>query len=455
MLVTISTTHRPARDLGYLLHKHPDKLQSFTLSHGTAHVFYPHADEERCTCALLYEIDPITLVRGKAGTPTSGRLRDYVNDRPYAASSMTAIALGEVFRSAINARCAARESLVTTPIPLEVSVAAVRTGCGRERIKRLWTVLGYGVELEEGSATNDASESYAVLRLASTDHTLAEVLRHLYVLIPAIDGARHHYVSETDVEVLVRRGEGWLGEHPDREWIGRRYMNRQRSLAELALAQLAPEVESTERDESDEAPARPARVSLARTRIDTVRDRLIEHGATQVVDVGCGEGSLVRALAAEPAINAVLGVDVSAVALERAERKLRRTSERVSEKITLALAPAGVEDARWATHDAIALVEVIEHIDPERWEPVERCVFEAAAPATVIVTTPNREYNALYGLEPHERRHRDHRFEWDRAGMRAWCERTARRYGYEVRIEGIGPADPEHGSPTMMGVFTR
>ena len=83
MLLMITTTHRPATDLGYLLHKHPERLQTFSLPFGQAHVFYPEADSERCTAALLLDIDPVGLVRGRPGSSGEGRaLEQYVNVLP-------------------------------------------------------------------------------------------------------------------------------------------------------------------------------------------------------------------------------------------------------------------------------------------------------------------------------------------------------------------------------------
>ena len=455
MLLSITTTHTPATDLGYLLHKHPDKIQNFEITGGTAYVMYPEATEERCTCALIVDIDPIALVRGKPGSKNAGLVRDYVNDRPYTANSITASAMSDVFRSALNGRCVAREALVQTPIDLKASIASVRLSAGVERIERLWSALGYDTTVEPLDG-NAEEAKYGKITIASSKHTLAQMLSQMSVLIPAIDGRKHHFVSASDIEVLVRRGQDWLGEHPDREWVSRRFLNRQQTLAEAALERLVPE-EADEDSETGEARAQShtLRVPLQKARIEAVRARLLERGATRIVDVGCGEGDLIRALVKEPQVVEVIGVDASTTALERAERRVRRLPEQHKNKMKFVHAPAGAIDERWSQCDAIAVVETIEHIDPENWEPVERCIFEIARPKTVVVTTPNREYNPVYGIAPDKRRHRDHRFEWTREEMRTWCENTAKRYGYEVEVEGIGTIDPEHGSPTLMGVFAR
>src|SRR2546422_863959 len=152
MLLTISTTRSPATDLGYLLHKHPERLQSFDLPFGQAHVFYPEAGDERCTAALLLDVDPVGLIRRSVKFP---RLDQYVNDRPYVASSFMSVALARI-----------------------------------------------------------------------------------YVLIPVLDADKHYWVGEDEVEKLLRRGEGWLADHPARELIVARYLKHQRSLRDEALARL-------------------------------------------------------------------------------------------------------------------------------------------------------------------------------------------------------------------------
>jgi hypothetical protein len=126
MLLTLTTTLRPASDLGYLLHKHPERLQSFDLSFGKAHVFYPEVSEERCTAAMVLDVDPVGLARSRGGpSGEGGLLQQYVSDRPYAASSFMSVALAEVFRSAMAGQTKERPELVEAAIPLEARVAVL------------------------------------------------------------------------------------------------------------------------------------------------------------------------------------------------------------------------------------------------------------------------------------------------------------------------------------------
>src|SRR5918997_46018 len=111
MLLTITNTRAPATDLGYLLHKNPARCQYFELPFGTAHVFYPEVSERRCMVAMLLEIDPVGLVRGERRT-----LTEYVNDRPYAASSFLSVAISRVFGTAMHGRSKERPELALTPL---------------------------------------------------------------------------------------------------------------------------------------------------------------------------------------------------------------------------------------------------------------------------------------------------------------------------------------------------
>src|SRR5580700_10503262 len=148
MLLTIATSHQPATDLGYLLHKNPARLQTEALSFGVGHVFYPEASMERCTAALLIEIDPVALVRGRGPAGEGGQLEQYVNDRPYAANSFLSVALGRIFSTAMSGRSKERQELAESPIPLIAHLPVIAARGGEDLVKRLFEPLGYSVEMQ-------------------------------------------------------------------------------------------------------------------------------------------------------------------------------------------------------------------------------------------------------------------------------------------------------------------
>ncbi|MEU0371717.1 3' terminal RNA ribose 2'-O-methyltransferase Hen1 [Streptomyces sp. NPDC006283] len=476
MFLTISTTgtrERPATDLGFLLHKHPDKAQAFSTSHGTAHVFYPEASAERCTAALLLEVDPVALVRrgkgkGRGGAPDSA-LAQYVNDRPYAASSLLAVALSTVFKSALRGVCAALPERAEAPLPLRIEVPALPARGGAELVRKLFGPLGWSsveaepVELDAKFPEWGASR-YVQLVLEG-ELRLADALRQLYVLLPVLDDAKHYWVAPDEVDKLLRAGEGWLADHPEQKLITSRYLSRRwgltrQAMERLELARLAEaddlQVEDVDNavDETTDTEERP--VPLAEQRREAILEALRTAGASRVLDLGCGQGQLVQALLGDVRFTEIVGVDVSVRALTIAGRrlKLERMGERQAARVKLMQGSLTYTDKRLAGYDAAVLSEVVEHVDLPRLPALEYAVFGSARPTTVLVTTPNVEYNVRWETLPAGHvRHGDHRFEWTREEFRTWADGVAGRHGYEVRYVPVGPDDPEVGPPTQMAVF--
>jgi 3' terminal RNA ribose 2'-O-methyltransferase Hen1 len=463
VLLTVSTTHRPARDLGYLLHKHPDRVQRFSQPFGTATVLYPEATDERCTAALILEVDPLQLARRRGRTPDFS-LGQYVNDRSYAASSLLGVSLADVFSTARSGRCDSRQELADGPIPLEIEVPVLPCRGGPEQARRVFEPLGWEVVAEPIALDERFPEwgdsRYVSLRLTG-EVRLADALNQLHVLLPVLDESKHYWQGSDEVDKLLRSGGSWLTAHPEREWITRRYLGRSRSLARIALARLAElgddADEALEPPEAEDATQpEPERVPLNRRRHEAVLRVLRELGASRVIDLGCGSGAFVRALLDDPAYSEVVGVDVSASSLDIAARRLRLDTmgDRQRERVRLFQGALTYRDERFAGYDAAVLMEVVEHVDPSRLPALVDVVFAHARPASVLVTTPNAEYNVRYELL-RGMRHPDHRFEWTRAEFSTWCREVAATHGYDVELRGIGDEDVELGAPTQLGVFRR
>ncbi|MCX5252650.1 3' terminal RNA ribose 2'-O-methyltransferase Hen1 [Streptomyces canus] len=476
MFLTISTTgtpERPATDLGFLLHKHPEKAQAFSTSYGRAHVLYPEADDQRCTAALLLEVDAVALVRrgkgkGRGGAPDAA-LAQYVNDRPYAASSLLAVALSAVFSSAMRGVCSAKPELPSQTRPLRIEVPAVAARGGPELVRRLFEPLGWTVTAEPVALDTEFPEwgdsRYVRLELESTQLTVAEALRHLYVLLPVLDDAKHYWVASDEVDKLLRAGEGWLPAHPEQKLITSRYLSRRWSLTREAMERLElvrlaeaddSEVEDIDNAVEAETETEEKPTPLAVQRREAILEALRAAGAARVLDLGCGQGQLVQALLRDPKFTEIVGVDVSVRALTIASRRLKldRMGERMAARVQLFQGSLAYTDKRLKGYDAAVLSEVIEHLDLPRLPALEYAVFGAARPRTVLVTTPNVEYNVRWeSLPAGHVRHGDHRFEWTRQEFRAWASAVAERHGYDVEFRPVGPDDPEVGPPTQMAVF--
>ncbi|MBD2724761.1 3' terminal RNA ribose 2'-O-methyltransferase Hen1 [Nostoc sp. FACHB-892] len=460
MLLTITTTHSPATELGYLLHKHPDRCQSFALSFGKAHIFYPEASREKCTAALLLDVDPVKLVRG-GGT----RLKQYVSDRPYVASSFLSVAIAQVLSTALGGRCKDLPELAQTPIPLVAKLSALPCRGGEEFLRQLFEPLGYSVSAE-GHSLDEKFPDWGQSQYFSVElqHTLplSHLLSHLYVLIPVLDDDKHYWVGDEEIEKLLRHGEGWLTTHPAREQITRRYLKRQQRLTRLALAQLIesddPDVDSAEESHAKEEAAVEKPMSLNQQRMDAVIAALKQSNAKRVIDLGCGQGNLLKILLKDGFFEQITGVDVSYRALEVAQERLDRLrlTRNQWERVQLIQGALTYQDKRFSGYDAATVIEVIEHLDLPRLGAFERVLFEFAQPKTVLVTTPNIEYNIKFeNLPAGKLRHQDHRFEWTRSQFQNWANQVAESFGYTVEFQPIGTEDPEVGSPTQMGVFKR
>ena len=189
-------------------------------------------------------------------------------------------------------------------------------------------------------------------------------------------------------------------------------------------------------------------------RLDAVVDRLNGWGSRSVMDLGCGSGALISRLLCEPEIRRVVGVDRCPEALALAYRRLASAAGCLDGRVALrqgCITAVGDDECGF---DAVVAVETIEHLRPDQLSALERVLFVRLRPRHVLVTTPNRDYNALLGLADNECRHRDHRFEWGRQRFERWASAIAARHGRDVACQPIGPVHAWYGSPTQMAVFS-
>jgi 3' terminal RNA ribose 2'-O-methyltransferase Hen1 len=465
MILTLSTTHQPATDLGYLLHKHPDRHHTSEMPFGTAHVLYPEATEDRCSMSFLVDIDPVGLVRNNRGPKGNDfSLSQYVNDRPFATSSFMSVALAKVFSTAMGGRSKERPELAEQEIPLEVILPVVPVRGGEALLRRLFEPLGY--EVHATALPLDTifpawgDSRHLSVRLIGTKKV--RDLLDLYVLLPVLDDDKHYWVGNDEVEKLLRRGGEWLGTHPERELIANRYLRHDATLTREAVTRLQeddaddPEQLAEAQDAEEEVVERP--LSLNEQRLAAVVDAIAASGARQVLDLGCGQGKLIGVLLKLPSIDHVLGIDVSYRSLEIASRRLHleTMTPRQRERVELLQGSLTYRDRRLEGFDLAAIVEVIEHLDQSRLDSFERVVFAHAHPTHVLITTPNLEYNVRFETLPAGTlRHRDHRFEWTRTEFESWATAVGERHGYEVTFSPIGPVDDQIGPPTQMAVFSR
>jgi 3' terminal RNA ribose 2'-O-methyltransferase Hen1 len=449
MFLTIATTHNPATDLGYLLHKHPGKMHSKISSQGINYCFFSEVSEERCKACLLMDIAPRHLFKSKLEARFNiVNYNPYVNVRPYLASSLMSVAIAEMFGTAMNGRSKERQSLADTQIPLEAEISVLSCQEGPEFIKKLFEPLGYEVNIApimlDSQFADWGPSPYFYLKLKGTKR-LSELLRQLYILIPVCDNFKHYWIDFAEQEKIVRMGEGWLPQHPMVSEITYRSLKHLKSLSQQALAQLLiGEANTGTEILGIENQSRPVR--LNEQRMQAVAGELIKCGVKTLIDLGCGEGRFLETLIGFNQFQKIKGMDVSIQVLERASLLLNKS------KVELIHGSLNYLDARTQGFDACVLMEVIEHFDPLRLPEVAHNIFGFIKSPVVIVTTPNREFNSKFatgGL-----RHSDHRFEWSRTEFQRWCECIGAKYVYQFRISFIGEVDSVLGGSSQMGVFT-
>lgn len=422
---------------------------------------------------LLVDVDAASLARKQrqAATARVSRtgfaLAASINDRAFAASSLLAVAIAAVYGTAMTGRCDQRPELAAAPLGLEVHLPVVSSRGAIDLIERIFCPLGYEVTATpvvlDPAFPLWGDSRFVDLKLRTTAR-LADVLSHLYVLLPVLDDDKHYWVESSEVDKLLRKGERWLAQHPERALITRRFLRHQPRLTRDALDRLvvadgplldADGVEAAG-ETAEQAIEKP--LSLTEERLDAVVNALANLGAHTVADVGCGEGRLIERLLANPQFERIVGIDVSIRSLRRAADRLHldTMSPRQRGRVDLAQGSFVYDDDRLRGLDAIAAIEVVEHIDPGRLPDFARSLFGHAAPAALIVTTPNREHNVRFaGLPSGALRHRDHRFEWTREEFGQWVDAVGTEFGYRAAMSGIGADDPDVGPPTQMAVFTR
>ena len=388
-----------------------------------------------------------------------------MNDRPYVASSFMSVAINKAFRTLLSGQSKQRQELVSTAIPLEVQISVLPCRGGAHLLQRLFEPLGYEVHakqhmLDEQFAAWGDSEYYTVTLKRTCP--LKEFLNHLYVLIPVLDNDKHYYIADDEIEKLLRFGEGWLENHPEKEMISWRYL-KFRHITNEALGRLANKddilVNSHAKDASQKQEEQlENNISLNEQRIKTVIETLKVNNTKRVIDLGCGEGKLLKALLEDRFFESITGCDVSSHALERAKQYLRmeHLPSLQRQRISIMQTALTYKDKRLSGYDAATIIEVIEHLDLPRLDAFRRVLFECARPTVVIMTTPNAEYNVLFeSLRGGTFRHADHRFEWTRKEFETWANQAAEEFGYHVSFEPIGETHAHYGAPTQMGVFVR
>ncbi|MGI2326725.1 3' terminal RNA ribose 2'-O-methyltransferase Hen1 [Planococcus sp. YIM B11945] len=445
MQLTIRASGDNVKAVSYLLSKNPNNLYERNHKGHLVRLFYSKFTDEEMEVTIFVTPDPIELIQNKSN---SFDITHYINDREFAVSSIFCSFIRSALGTALNGQPKEEYAeWVPYQFPFTIEFGPVASALSDRQLKDLFEPMGYevGIARPDIHYSFDLKEKSSVRTLTlNGKQTLQNSLRHLFVLIPVIDNYKHYYIDEKEIEKLERYGEGWLENHPLRDLIYRQA---------LRFKEVYSLVESSNEEEKKAEPLRKAR--LNELRYDKIVEMAKQLSPTSIVDFGSGEGKLAVQLGFLNGVRKVLAVEPSQTATAKAIKRFEKVRDQANfiEPETL-WGSLYYFDERLKGKDLMILCEVIEHIDEERLPKAFDTILNSYAPTSLIVTTPNREYNEIYDMDDHFR-HDDHRFEWTRQEFRDWCTARNHHGHYELEFMGIGEEDLQQGFPTQMCVFKR
>ncbi|PYF06198.1 3' terminal RNA ribose 2'-O-methyltransferase Hen1 [Ureibacillus chungkukjangi] len=445
MQLTIRGTGQDIQVISYLLAKNPNNLYERRVSGHLVRMFFSQFSEEEVEVTFFVTPDPIELSRNNSKVYD---ITSYINDREFVVSSIFCTFLRTALGTALNGKPVEEyEPWVNHPFPLEFSFGPVASQLTDQDIQSLFQPLGYAVEITYGEADYNMdfkSKSSARFITLKGSTTLQMGLRQLFVLIPVLDNYKHYYIDEQEVEKIVRYGEGWLDKHPKREFILRQALRFKEVYGQFENQHTKKENESS------------PKLRLNDLRYDKIVGKVNQLKRKEtVVDLGSGEGKLSEKLGFIDGVKEILAVEPSESATLKALKRFEKAAQDKNfVKPRQIFGSLFYYDERLKGKDVLILCEVIEHIDEYRLPKIIQTILQDYRPRTLIITTPNQEYNEVYGMGG-DYRHPDHRFEWTREEFQTWCKTQNENHEYNIAFDGIGEEHELHGYPTQMCLFTR
>jgi 3' terminal RNA ribose 2'-O-methyltransferase Hen1 len=445
MQLTIKATGNNAEVISYLLAKNPNNLYERRNNGHFVRMFYNKFSHEEVEVTLFVTPDPIGLARNSSETYD---ITSYINDREFVVSSIFCSFIRSSLGTALNGKPKEEYAAwVDHAFNIEFSFGPVASDLSDQQIIELFNPLGYEVKISYGEANyqmdikNKSTARFIVLKGLTT---LQNGLRQLFVLIPVLDNYKHYYIDEKEIEKIERYGEGWLDTHPQRETIFRRA---------LRFKELYRSVEK------DTGTNQKGKVLENKVRLNDLRyEKIVDcinnlNNKESIVDFGSGEGKLSVRLGFVKGVREILAVEPSEYATLKAIKRFEELKDKEDFiQPTPIMGSLFYYDERLKSKDIMVLCEVIEHIDEYRLPKIMATIFREYKPKTLIITTPNKEYNQVYDMGK-EYRHPDHRFEWTREEFHEWC--IGQNPGnYELTFDGIGEEHQSFGFPTQLCLFT-
>ncbi|WP_427137686.1 3' terminal RNA ribose 2'-O-methyltransferase Hen1 [Psychrobacillus psychrodurans] len=443
MQLTIRATGENVEVITYLLAKNPNNIYERNHKGHYIRMFYNVVTETELELTIFLTPDPLVLVNNSSNAYD---ITHYINDREFAVSSIFISLIRSALGTALNGQ--PKEEYikwVDHRFPFVFSFGPVATELSEQDTRNLFEPLGYDVDIEyaETDYSFRLKEKSSACYITLSGHTsLQKGLQQLFLLIPVLDNYKHYFIDESEIEMLKRYGEGWLEDHPQKEFIIRKALRFKEIYSQLE-----------EQDNSDKQ-IHPIRLNELRYEkiVDLVKKLPMKN---TIVDFGSGEGKLSAQLGFVEGVQEIFAVEPSETARSKAQKRFEKLKDKKGfvEPIMI-WGSLFYFDERLKNKDVIILCEVIEHIDEERLPKAMDLILEQYYPSSIIITTPNKEYNHVYEMTE-SLRHNDHRFEWSREEFKEWCLRMNHSERYVLTFEGIGNEDETYGFPTQMCTFTR
>ncbi len=441
MQLTMKATGDNVQVLSYLLAKNPSALYERSIKGHLVRLFYSSFTEKEVEVTIFVTPDPIELLNHNSN---QYEITHYINDREFAVSSIFCSFIRNALGTALNGQPKEEYSQwASHAFPFQFTFGPVSSELTDQEIERLFSPLGFEIAITHGKHTASPTKSARMLTLEGLT-TLQNALRQLFVLIPVLDNYKHYYIDEKEIEKLQRYGQGWLDEHPMRSFILQRA---------LRFKELYETKEAPKKLDKQQTPPKP---SLAAMRYEKILKTVSElDDKKSIVDMGSGEGKLSLKLGFLDGVKEILAVEPSEHMTLQAVKRFEKVADKAGFlSPTLIWGSLFYYDERLKNKDCMILCEVIEHIDEIRLPKIMKMILEDYQPKTLIITTPNKEYNALYDLHEHFR-HSDHRFEWSRQQFEDWCTLNVANQPYSLHFQEIGETHEQFGSPTQMCMFKR
>lgn len=449
MQITIHAKGKGANNLSYFFGKHPDNPFIRETKYGVVECKFLKYEENEAKVYFTFLPNGLSLIKES----DYKNLEDYINDREF---SLSSIFLTNI-RSSIGYVLSGGKEGIEEPLSYSVSLSPISTKLPDHAIEELFAPLGYQVIISkiESDYEFEINSGRVIDLQIEKEIDIVSLFKQIFVLIPVIDNYKHYQIDQNDADKLLRYGDGWLEHHPKKNLITNRFVGYKKSLANEVI-QILDQKEQNQDDVVEVKTEPETKTPLGKLRYSAFSDKIRELDVSSVVDMGAGEGRLLELFVQNENLEEIFACEPTLRGIEKMKRltEILHRKKKVKVEPTILQSSLFYQDERLVGKDALVLCEVIEHIEIERIDDVLSNLLSFYQPTYLIFSTPNYEYNDVYGLEG-KFRHNDHRFEMTRNEFFDFANKHAIEQNYSLEIIGIGEEHETLGFPTQMAILKK